>query len=89
MMKRDERRQRATRTKARVRRYFVCDTNGQGPDRQAWPTTDPRRIGKVARTPHACSHSCCGNPRRASIGKGKDRLTMQERRALSPYDGDE
>jgi len=89
MIERDERRQRATRMKARVRRYFACDTNGPGPDRRARPTTDSRRIGKVARTRHACSCIGCMNPRRRAIGNSKDRLTMQERRALSPYDSDE
>ncbi len=89
MMERDERRQRATRTKARVRHYFACDANGPGPDRKPRPTTDPAWIGKVARTRHACSCMGCVNPRRRAIGNSKDRLTIQERRALLPYDGNE
>lgn len=76
-MQRDERRHRAERTKARVRRYFVCLDYTKGGER---PTTDPARIGAMARTPHPCSCRGCGNRRRAE--KGVARLTRQERRAL-------
>ena len=41
--------------------------------------SDPKFIGRMARTPHSCSGFCCGNPRRKA--KGKEALTLQERKA--------
>ncbi len=40
----------------------------------------PRFIGRAGTTPVPCSCFMCGNPRRKA--KGKERLTMQERKAL-------
>jgi hypothetical protein len=40
----------------------------------------PRFIGRAGVTPVPCSCFMCGNPRRKV--KGKERLTMQERKAL-------
>lgn len=45
---------------------------------QEWLT--PVFIGRAGTTPVPCSCYMCGNPRR--IGKGKQRLTIQERKAL-------
>ncbi|MDR3640773.1 MAG: hypothetical protein P4L39_05575 [Humidesulfovibrio sp.] len=42
----------------------------------------PRNIGRAGRTPVLCSCLMCGNLRRTQ--KGKERLTMQERRAGLP-----
>lgn len=53
-----------------------------GPD---WLT--PVFIGRAGTTPVPCSCSMCGNPRHT--GKGKDRLTLQERRALLNRDDSE
>ena len=39
-----------------------------------------KAIGKVGTTPTSCSCWMCGNPR--SYFKGKDKLTLQERKAL-------
>lgn len=39
---------------------------------------DARRVGIRAHSPQMCSCTCCGNPRKWY--KGKDRITMQERR---------
>ena len=41
---------------------------------------DPKRIGMMAHTPHGCSCRMCGNPRKHE--KGKDRLTIQERKHI-------
>jgi len=38
-------------------------------------------IGKVAHTPHSCSKICCSNPRKWR--RGKEKLTIQERRQLA------
>ncbi len=40
----------------------------------------PVFIGRAGITPVPCSCFMCGNPRRT--GKGKERLTIQERRGL-------
>jgi len=40
----------------------------------------PRFIGRAGVTPVPCSCFMCGNPRRKA--KGKERLTMQERKGL-------
>jgi hypothetical protein len=48
--------------------------------RPTWLT--PKAIGRAGTTPVPCSCAMCGNPRRNL--KGKDRLTMKERRALLP-----
>jgi len=80
MPTRNERRHYAERKKKRVRRYFICDAASSGSQRR--PTDDPARIGRIARTPKPCSCYMCGNPRRSALGKDKDRLTIQERRAL-------
>jgi hypothetical protein len=45
-----------------------------------WMT--PRAIGIAGTTPVPCSCSMCGNYRRTL--KGKDKLTMQERRVRQP-----
>lgn len=45
---------------------------------QDWLT--PVFIGRAGTTPVPCSCPMCGNPRRTA--KGKERLTMQERKAL-------
>lgn len=52
-----------------------CKRWGIGPDHFT-----PVFIGRVGTTPVPCSCSMCGNPRR--FAKGKQRLTIQERRAL-------
>lgn len=52
-----------------------CKRWGIGTD---WLT--PVFIGRAGTTPVPCSCHMCGNPRRT--GKGKWRLTMQERKAL-------
>jgi hypothetical protein len=76
MKSRADRRQAAIRAKERVKRHI----------RDTWFMSDPelvhnkKFIGKLANTPHPCSGSCCGNPRRHY--KGKDGLTIQERREL-------
>ena len=49
---------------------------------EAWIT--PRAVGKAGRTRVPCSCAMCGNPRRNR--KGKDRLTIQERRS-TPFGG--
>ncbi|MDY0305792.1 MAG: hypothetical protein RBR18_05085 [Desulfovibrionaceae bacterium] len=49
---------------------------------EAWIT--PRAVGKAGRTRVPCSCAMCGNPRRNR--KGKDRLTIQERRS-APFGG--
>lgn len=38
----------------------------------------PRVVGRMAATPRSCSCAMCGNPRKHF--KGKDKLTIQERR---------
>lgn len=40
----------------------------------------PRFIGRADVTPVPCSYFMCGNPRRKA--KGKEQLTMQERKGL-------
>lgn len=40
--------------------------------------TDPKAMSRFKEQPKHCSLSCCGNPRK--WGKGRERLTVQERR---------
>ena len=51
--------------------------------REVWkkPTlaSNTKFIGRMAHTPHPCSCLGCGNPRRKS--KGKEIITLQERKA--------
>lgn len=63
-----ERRRREERKRAKVRGYTIL-----------WGRTDAETISKLARTHKPCSCYLCGNPRKWM--KGKDRLTLQERRA--------
>ena len=41
---------------------------------------DSRVVGVMAHSPAICSCQMCRNPRHSSLGKGKDKLTIQERR---------
>jgi hypothetical protein len=40
-------------------------------------------VGQMAHSPQMCSCAMCGNPRKGAFGKGKDRLTMQEKKFAS------
>lgn len=42
-----------------------------------------REVGMLYRTRTPCSCAMCGNPRH--FDKGKEKLTMQERRSLDAY----
>ena len=64
--------QRAKAKAFRIEKDFWHDPK----KRQEEP--DPKRVGKRAHTPKACSCHCCGNPRK--FFKGKEKITMQERR---------
>lgn len=44
---------------------------------------DAKVVGQMAHSPQMCSCAMCGNPRRGAFGKGKDRLTMQEKKFAS------
>ena len=52
------------------RKHYWCTLKGI--------INDKRKLGFLIGTPHPCSCAMCGNPRR--FFKGKDKLTMQERR---------
>lgn len=63
-MSRAVRRHHRDRLKAARKNYWRGDAS-----------YSPRSLGQVLATPHPCSCSCCGNPRRLD-----DKPTIQERR---------
>ena len=87
-MKRAERRQAEQRKKAKIKR--IIKETWYVPTLPLNPifnnsvrkdlTKDEKFIGRMAATPHPCSCRGCGNPRKQS--KGKERMTMQERRLI-------
>jgi hypothetical protein len=72
-MGKDRRRNDESRMKSKVKKIF----------KHVWGmrdlADDEKEVGKKANTPQGCSCRACGNPRKHE--KGKDSLTMQERKA--------
>ena len=83
------RRHHAARVKAAVRRWAdakifrvrLFDFNAT-PPHQDWSTADKDHwVARTWQHPKVCSCSSCGNPRNSGWSKGKQRLTLAERRA--------
>jgi hypothetical protein len=82
-MSRGERMMAERRKKAKCRRILKGQFVLPGEDLER--KLSPKSVGKMAAAPHPCSERCCGNPRCHS--KGKDRLTLQEVKAMIDDNG--
>lgn len=75
MISRERLRHRNRIGKRMVKRYYVWGSDGMDMD----VANDPSQVGYLGNTRTPCSCWMCGNPRR-KFKKGKERLTLQERR---------
>lgn len=62
--------------KRMVKRFYVWGCDGMGMEEEA---NAPSQVGLLGNTKAPCSCWMCGNPRK-KFKKGKERLTLQERR---------
>jgi hypothetical protein len=73
---------RRHRAETRMRRRLKEDRNQHYDDLKCACWTDPKAMARFKEQPKLCSCAGCGNPRHSVLEKGKNRLTLQERRAM-------
>lgn len=85
MRTRAERRHHHTRMLEKVKKFFWMRE-------KFWHGTEEERelhLKKMAETRHPCSCHVCRNPRHSGFHKGKEKMTMQERRQEFKHGDDE
>lgn len=79
---------RRHQAESHMRRRLKEDRNKHYDDLTCACWHDPRAMARFKEQPQHCSCSGCGNPRRSSLEKGQNRLTLQERRFAESADAE-